>query len=241
MSVENLIEETSDKSSDDLQVDLENLKDQIEAAESERDELAGEVRALQEERDAVDAGEEGTAADEEALGCIAEISQHAEQYLRLRLASSLLRRRIEKHRAENQDPMIGRASQIFAQLTCGSFEGLTLDYNDKEEPTIVGLQVGETKPLEVEHFSKGSADQLYLSLRLAYLQNRIKSGEPMPLILDDILVDFDDDRAVAALKVLAELAQETQVILFTHHRHVRELARTAIGADGLVEHDLGSL
>jgi uncharacterized protein YhaN len=153
----------------------------------------------------------------------------------------LLRRRIEKHRAENQDPMIARASQIFGLLTCGSFEGLTLDYNDKDEPTIVGLQPGKSEPLPVEDFSKGTADQLYLSLRLAYLQNRLKTGEPMPLILDDILVDFDDDRAVAALKVLAELAQETQVILFSHHRHLRELARTTIGKEGLVEHDLGSL
>ena len=241
MSVENLIEETSDKSSDDLQVKLENLKDQIGTAESERDDLAGEVRALQEQLDAVDAGEEGTAADEEALGCIAQISQHAEQYLRLRLASSLLRRRIEKHRAENQDPMIARASEIFSLLTCDSFEGLTLDYNDKEEPTIVGVQTGKSESLQVEHFSTGAADQLYLSLRLAYLENRLRTGEPMPLILDDILVDFDDDRAVAALKVLAELAQETQVILFSHHKHLRELARKTIGKEGLVEHDLGSL
>jgi uncharacterized protein YhaN len=196
---------------------------------------------LEQKKAEVNSSADATAADEEALGWVAHISERAEQYLRLRLASSLLRRRIEKHRTENQDPMIARASKIFSELTCGSFEALTLDYNKNEEPTIVGVRGGESALLPVEAFSKGSADQLYLSLRLAYLQARLESGEPMPLLLDDILVDFDDERAVAALKLLSELAKETQVILFSHHQHLRELARETIGPGGLMEHDLGVL
>lgn len=242
MSVEDLLDETSGKSSDDLKVEHKNLKEKIESCEMERDSLTSEVATLRGERDVVDADgprqQEGSDADEQALGCLAEISQHAEQYLRLRFASNLLRLRIEKHRAENQDPMISRASELFARLTCGAFDGLTLDYNDKDEPTIVGLRVGESQGLPVEAFSKGTADQLYLALRLAYLKSRAEKGEAMPLILDDILVDFDDDRASATLKVLAEVAQEMQVIVFSHHSHLTELARQSIGKEGLVEHQL---
>ena len=47
-------------------------------------------------------------------------------------------------------------------------------------------------------------------------------AEPLPFIADDLLVHFDDDRSVATLKLLAELGRSTQVLLFTHHRSVRD-------------------
>ena len=46
----------------------------------------------------------------------------------------------------------------------------------------------------------------------------------MPVIVDDLLVQFDDDRAVATLEVLRDLSEKTQVLFFTHHRHLVELA-----------------
>ena len=65
--------------------------------------------------------------------------------------------------------------------------------------------------------SAGTRDQLYLALRLASLEKYMETAEPMPFIVDDVLVDFDDRRTEAALQALAGLAGKTQVILFTHH------------------------
>jgi uncharacterized protein YhaN len=53
----------------------------------------------------------------------------------------------------------------------------------------------------------------------------MENSEPMPFIVDDILVDFDDERSDAALNALVSLAEKTQVILFTHHSRVVEQAR----------------
>ncbi|MFT5050532.1 MAG: hypothetical protein ACI8QZ_001934 [Chlamydiales bacterium] len=233
--VAELIVETQGRSGDDMRVELKDLEEQAEACEKQRDQWTAEVATLKRERDAVEGNAEAAAADQEALGYVAEVAQHAEDYVRLRLASNLLRRRIERHRAENQDPTVALASELFSQITCGSFSGLTLDYDDNEEPTIVGVRGEDGAHLPVEAFSKGTADQLYLALRLAYLQNRLVGEEPMPIVLDDILVDFDDQRALATLDILAELARRTQVILFTHHEHIRDLARRALGADVLKE------
>lgn len=61
--------------------------------------------------------------------------------------------------------------------------------------------------------SCGTADQMYLALRLAMC--RMLLPEDAPLILDDALVNFDDDRCEAALEVLREEAEKRQVILFT--------------------------
>ena len=73
--------------------------------------------------------------------------------------------------------------------------------------------------------SAGTRDQLYLALRLASLEKYMETSEPMPFIVDDILVDFDDERTEAALTTLSQLAQKTQVILFTHHSGVVEQAK----------------
>lgn len=237
-SVEALIAATAGKSSDDLQVQLEELARQIEDGDQEREQLSGRVAMLTTEAAAVDGGAEAREADQEALSAVSDIFEQAQQFVRLRLAWHLLRRRIEKHREDNQDPMVARASELFARITCGSFRGLTLDYNDRDEPTIVGVREPDSPALPVEAFSKGTADQLYLALRLAYVWAQLETGEAMPLILDDILVDFDDARSQATLRLLGELARKTQVILLTHHSHVGELARQCLGPEGLTEHTL---
>ena len=73
------------------------------------------------------------------------------------------------------------------------------------------------------------AHQLFLALRLATLEWRLEKNEPMPFIVDDILINFDDKRSKATLKVLADLSKKNQVILFTHHRQIVEEAKTIQG------------
>jgi uncharacterized protein YhaN len=73
--------------------------------------------------------------------------------------------------------------------------------------------------------SSGTRDQLYLALRLASLEKFMEGSEPMPFIVDDILVDFDDERSESALIALSQIAKKTQVIMFTHHSRVVEQAR----------------
>jgi uncharacterized protein YhaN len=82
--------------------------------------------------------------------------------------------------------------------------------------------------------SDGTQDQLYLALRLASLEKFSADGEPLPLLVDDALVNFDNARARAALKVLGNLGTKTQVILFTHHQHMVDLATEAV--DGQMLH-----
>ncbi len=86
--------------------------------------------------------------------------------------------------------------------------------------------------------SQGTRDQLFLSLRLAAIEQHIDGRGPMPVIVDDLLVQFDDDRAVATLTVLNELSAKTQVLFFTHHRHLVKLSRASTLASAIAIHDL---
>ncbi len=86
--------------------------------------------------------------------------------------------------------------------------------------------------------SSGTRDQLYLALRLATLEYRLESHEPMPFIVDDILINFDDQRSRATLQALAKLAARNQVILFTHHRQIVDEAQNITDNDVVVVHTL---
>ena len=91
----------------------------------------------------------------------------------------------------------------------------------------------------VEAMSDGTRDQLYLALRLATIEQQLERAEPLPLIVDDLLINFDDRRAAAGFKALAEIAETTQVIFFTHHRHLVELAQKTLQAEQWTLQELG--
>ena len=84
---------------------------------------------------------------------------------------------------------------------------------------------GNGEHVPVEGLSDGTRDQLYLALRLASLERHVDRNEPTPLVFDDVLVNFDDRRAHATLGLLGELSEKTQVLFFTHHSRLVELAR----------------
>lgn len=85
--------------------------------------------------------------------------------------------------------------------------------------------------VSVEGMSDGTKDQLYLALRLASIDKYVQENEPIPFIVDDILIHFDDERAKETLKVLLELSKKTQVIFFTHHSRLIELMKDIASED----------
>lgn len=176
------------------------------------------------ELEKMNGSDEAALLAEEGQSILASVNADAENYVRVKLASLILRDQIERYRAENQGPLVERASECFAMLTRNSFAGLKTDFNEKDEPVLVGIRPSGDM-VHVNGMSSGTRDQLYLALRLASLEKYMESSEPMPFIVDDILVDFDDDRSEAALIALSQLAEKTQVILFTHHSRVVEQAR----------------
>ncbi|HEX2645322.1 MAG TPA: hypothetical protein VHU81_20155, partial [Thermoanaerobaculia bacterium] len=122
-----------------------------------------------------------------------------------------------------QAPLLRRGGELFQALTLESFAGLQTDFDGTDEPVLVGVRPGGQK-VRVEAMSEGTRDQLYLALRLATLEKYLAHSEPLPFVVDDILINFDDRRSLATLKVLSDLAKKTQVILFTHHERMKEMA-----------------
>jgi uncharacterized protein YhaN len=84
--------------------------------------------------------------------------------------------------------------------------------------------------------SDGTSDPLYPALQLASLENWFATHDPIPFIVDDVLLNFDDERAAVALRCLGALSQKTQVIPFTHHQHIVEIANRELRSNVLYSH-----
>jgi uncharacterized protein YhaN len=239
ISLEELEKQASEVDSDELPGKIASISREIE------EKLNPEVKRLSQiigeerkELQRMDGSAKAAQAAEAAEQVLARLRRLTNRYVRLKLAAKILQQEIERYRAKHQDPVLKIASRYFAELTLGSFAGLRTDVDDQGQPVLAGMRQDESR-VTVEGMSSGTRDQLYLALRLASLEWRLKSSEPMPFIVDDILINFDDERSRATLKALADLAKKYQVILFTHHRQIVETARTLGKGDYVFIHELG--
>ena len=128
-----------------------------------------------------------------------------------------------------------RTAEIFSRLTGGRYDNVQLD----SELKAAARRAGDPISREASFLSTGAIDQLYLAVRLAICELALPEDDPCPIILDDALVNFDDERCQCALEMLHEMAQTRQIILFTCHsrelgfmRGVPDVRLTSVGRPG---------
>jgi uncharacterized protein YhaN len=227
LSIAELMEEAKNVDIDYLPgsiIEIDNQLTELDILRSDLDQRLGGIQTTLEQMDG-----SGRAAEkaEQSQQVLSSMRENVERYVRLRMCSAILNREIERYRNENQDPLLERAGRIFSDLTLRSFLTLKSDFNDKDEPVLVGIRPSGER-VGVQGMSDGTRDQLYLALRVASLEKYLAVNEPVPFVVDDILIRFDDDRSSAALRVLASLSQKTQVIFLTHHARLVELVQTKL-------------
>ena len=204
-----------------LQVELEDLRTQ----QGEVGEIRSEARRAYQAVGGDDAAAKAAAAKEEAL---AEMTEVAERYVRVKTSAVLLQWAIDRYRREKQGPLLKRASELFQDVTRGSFASLRVDFDDQDNAHLTGVRPdGNVVP--VSGMSTGSADQLFLALRVASIEDYLERAVALPFVADDLFINFDDDRAAAGFRLLEKLSASTQVLFFTHHAHLVEIARSTLG------------
>ncbi|HSA51086.1 MAG TPA: AAA family ATPase, partial [Yinghuangia sp.] len=215
----------------ELDAVLQQLASDVANAEAAYTAQGTELGRVRQVLAAIDDSARAAQAQEAATAQIAELALDVEQYVRLELAREVLLRCIEDYRRDNQDPVLARAKELFTALTGGRFDDLVTGTDTKTGSAVLTARragAGRHVTVGVEAMSEGTRDQLYLALRLATLERYADAERTMPLILDDIAMTFDDGRTCALLRVLDGMADRFQVILFTHHAHLGDLARATL-------------
>ena len=217
-------------------IDIDRIAAREETAETElktlRDRLTGAAGVRTQARDAFQAvggGDAAARAEATRQEAIAEIREVSERYVRVRTSSMLLQWAIDRYRREKQAPLLKRSCKLFRTITGGSFKDLWVDYDDNDQAQLTGLRPDGTV-VPVAGMSSGTADQLYLALRIASIEDYLERADILPFVADDLFVNFDDHRAGAGFEVLGELSRKTQVLFFTHHSHLLDIARKTLGS-----------
>ena len=215
-------------------LDEVDCRQELEHLKADAGEDAAEIEALRERRMALrhrkqtlETGPGAEAAAFDRASAEAEAQALAREWVVLKLAGRLLDGALERYRESRSDPILAAAGRHFRTLTRNGFEGLSQAYGEHDALVLSAVRAGGEE-IRVEGLSDGTRDQLYLALRLAFLEDYASRNEPAPLIVDDIFQTFDDARSAAGLNALAGL-EGLQTILFTHESSMVEIARGELG------------
>jgi len=220
------------------ETDLEALKEslrgsQLEELESRRQESAHRAKDMEQRLEALrnDRADIETklkqmrGADDiarlraEEEGLLAEIQNAAFEWRRYAVAGWLLQKACERFEKEQQPGVIRDAGAFFKRITAERYSEVLAPIG--EDTIEVAMPTGKRK--KPEELSRGTAEQLYLALRFGYISHRTKEAEPLPIVMDEILVNFDPDRAERAAEAIFDLAAEHQILFFTCHPEIAGL------------------
>jgi uncharacterized protein YhaN len=206
-----------------LEAEWEELNDRLTRCEAalkqrfeKRGELSHEIELLAADRRLPERQLE--------LGVVRQqLKEAARQWQTLAVTGSILESVRSQYERERQPQTLQDASQLLRELTGGRYTRVWTPMD--EDRLLVDEPEGRSLPLEV--LSRGTREQLFLSLRLALVRLYARRGVRLPMVLDDVLVNFDDARTKAAAGLLAQFAEEGhQLLVFTCHEHVARLLRS---------------
>lgn len=193
------------RSRTELQTALDALAQRRREAQSTFDYTSGRCRAI------------GDAAELEAALTQKrdELAQKQAEYDAIALAMESLQSANTALQNRFSPALSRRAGELFSRLTGGKYESVLLDRTFSAQAG----ETGESVSHDAQLLSLGTLDQLYLAVRLAICESALPADDPPPIVLDDALVRFDDERCRAALELLLEESKSRQILLFTcQHR-----------------------
>jgi uncharacterized protein YhaN len=221
--LERLKAELATSDLDALQAESRGLADSLAVLASERDALLERRGGV--ERELLDLrNREGTSAlllKRERLR--AELQSVVQRWSEVRIARRLIERTRGIYEAERQPQVVKAAEGYFAAMTGGRYTRVIAPLGEQTLRVSDDLHTPKTP----DQLSRGTREQLYLALRFGLIDQFAERSGPLPVAVDEVLVNFDPDRALEAARGFARLSRRHQVIAFTCHPWVVELFKAA--------------
>ncbi len=222
---------------DGLRARVAALRDELDRVDADRSRLEQERGRLLARREQL-AGSDGVARlrlEEERV--LALLEEEAAAWRRYALARRLLVLARERFEQDQQPAVVRRAAGFLRTFTAGAYDGIVAPLGSRS----IEVLAPDGRRKAPAALSRGTAEQLYLAVRFGYIGNHGDRGEPLPVVMDDVLVNFDPTRARNAVRAVLELARSHQVLFFTCHPATVDLFRAqepavpvyAVGSGGI--------
>lgn len=214
----------------ELNLLLEAARDKLRQAERDRrDHLERKGRLLQEveslEAQGLQSNWQQQLSEQEAA-----LAETVDRYAELALCYELIGRVRRIYEQERQPQVLKTASAYLQEMTDGLYPRILVKMGTQE----LMVEHRDHGPMGSSYLSRGTAEQTYLAMRLA-LSEAVSGSRNLPLLLDDLFVNFDRGRLKGALRVLGQLSRQHQIIFMTCHDHVLQEIRQQFPAAAVIE------
>ncbi len=222
-SLESLIEALRQGTPESISEEWERLEGELREIDERRDELVAEKARVNSRLEQLTGEEASSALRAERAMLVERLCDHAREWSKLTIAQSLLRRARQRYEQERQPGVMRYAERFFKTVTGGRYNRLYAPLG--EHRVTVESSDGSTR--RPEELSRGTREQLYLALRFGLIREFSEHAEPLPVVVDEALVNFDPERARRAVQAFVELSQTNQVLVFTCHPSTVKLFKGA--------------
>lgn len=189
--------------------------------EGEHEQAIREHENLVNARRALETASDVASLELEHQGVLAELAEAFQRWRTLRLTRGLVQEALGEFERTRQPQVLATASDLFSRVTAGRYSRI-LQHEDGDNVAIID-QAGARH--EVTDLSRGTREQLYLCIRLGLAEEFGRRVQPLPVVMDDVLVNFDPKRARQMAAELLAFGDRHQVLLFTCHSFTRDLIR----------------
>lgn len=220
-----IIAETDSFTFEDVEAQRQTAGTEVKQLELEITQVREQLFGLEQNRKEAEQSNPVAAIQTEIDELEQRVNEDARRWAVLTIAKHLLDATRDEYQSERQAPLMQLASDHFRHFTNGAYSKVETVIGEEQirivEPT------GRVKDVRTE-LSRGTAEQLYLSMRFALIDEYAQHSEPMPVLMDDVMVNFDPERAAAVCESVVELAERHQVLVLTcHPETVAQLRRAA--------------
>ena len=216
----------NDSNIDELGAEDRNLNDKIQDMEKIVNELQKELGGINTTLEQLESEEESSALKMRKNVLEEQLLEYAKRWSQIVLAKRLLEKTQQKFEQERQPDVIKHARDFFHQITDKRYNNI---YTSTEERKIM-VTDAEGNNKQPSDLSRGTKEQLYLALRFGLIQDLGRHTERLPIVIDEVLVNFDAVRAKLTAQSLKLLAKDNQILVFTCHHQMRDLFVDVTGA-----------
>lgn len=226
-----------------LEAELAGLAGRLSMLADEEERLADSLRTQEVRLEQAEGSETLSRLRLRAASLSGTIRGLGLEWSRYALARHLLLEARGRFEKERQPGVIRAASALFSAITGGAWVGIAASLEDSS----LRVLPPHGEPVSPEVLSRGTQEQLYLALRLAHIRNHAAQAAALPVIMDDVLVNFDPDRALRTAQTFGDLASSQegspghQLLYFTCHPHMADMLRKAVPGVGLYVMERGTI
>lgn len=208
----------------ELEQKKETLQERLDETDTDISTSTDERGAIRNQIEQLESRNEGAMHRMEREAIKGNLHNKSRDWASFTLAQEILNMAIEVYERDRQPAVMQEAQAFFSNITNGRYERIYSPLNSSD--IIVEDHDGKSK--SISQLSRGTAEQLYLALRFGFIEEFKKHSESLPIVFDDILVNFDPIRSENASIAIKNLATKNQIFFFTCHPETVDILKDSV-------------